>query len=97
MFLTKPYKGNVVHGVCEIFMDKNLADPDLSPGLKQLLRFDFMETRPPVWLLGLPPVVKAKHNGEGAGGQHLLVLIVVQAVGCCQCKSVANLKEKQKM
>ena len=45
----------------------------------------------PVWLLGLLPVMEAKHDGEGAGGQNLLVVDVVQAVGCCQGKSVANL------
>ena len=45
----------------------------------------------PVCLLGLPPVVEAKHDGEGAGGQQLLVVVVVQAVSCCQGKSVANL------
>ena len=37
----------------------------------------------PVGLLGLPPIVKAEHDGEGAGGQQLLVVIVVQAVSCC--------------
>ena len=51
---------------------------------------------PPLWLLGLPPVVEAKHDGEGAGGQQLpsvlvLLVLVIQAVGCCQCKSVSNL------
>ena len=51
-----------------------------------------MGTHPsPVLLLGLPPVVEAKHDGEGAGGQHLLVVIVVQAVSRCQSKSVPNL------
>ena len=45
----------------------------------------------PVWLHGLPPVVDAQHDGEGAGGQHLLVVVVVQAVRCCQGKSVPNL------
>ena len=59
-------------------MDKNLADPDLSPGLKQLKAWFYGNT--PVWLLGIPPVVKAKHNGEGAGRQHLLIVVVVQAV-----------------
>ena len=56
-----------------------------------------METGPPIWLLGFPPVVKAEHNGEGAGGQHLLIVVVIQAMGCCQGKSVANLKGKQKL
>ena len=41
--------------------------------------------------LGLPPVIDAKHDGEGGGGQHLLDVVVVQAVGRCQGKSVANL------
>ena len=45
----------------------------------------------PFWLLGLPPVVEAKHDREGAGGQQLLVVIVVQAVGRSQGKSVTNL------
>ena len=50
-----------------------------------------MVSKSPVWLLGLPPVMDAKHDGEGAGGQHLLVVVVVQAVSCCQGKSVPNL------
>ena len=50
-----------------------------------------MVSKSPVWLLGLPPVMEAEHDGEGAGGQHLLVVIIVQAVSCCQGKSVANL------
>ena len=45
----------------------------------------------PIWLLGFPPVVEAEHDGEGAGGQQLLVVIVIQAVGCRHSKSVANL------
>ena len=45
----------------------------------------------PVWLLGLPPVMEAEHDGEGAGGQQLLVVVIVQTVGRCQGKSVANL------
>ena len=50
-----------------------------------------MVSKSPVLLPGLTPVVKTKHNGEGAGGQQLLVVVVVQAVGRCQGKSVANL------
>ena len=50
-----------------------------------------MVSKSPVSLIGLPPVVEAKHDGEGAGGQHLLVVVVVQAVSCCQGKSVPNL------
>ena len=50
-----------------------------------------MVSKSPVWLLGLPPVMEAEHDGEGAGGQQLLVVVVVQAVGRCQGKSVANL------
>ena len=50
---------------------------------------------PPVWLCGLPPVVEAEHDGEGAGGQHLLVVVVVQAVSRCQGKAVANLGKKE--
>ena len=51
-----------------------------------------MVSKSPVWLPGLPPVMEAEHDGEGAGGQHLLVVVVVQAVSCCQGKSVANLR-----
>ena len=61
-----------------------------------------METQPPVWLPGLPPVVEAKHDGEGAGGQQLLavvvvvvvvvIVIVIQAVSRCQGISVSNLR-----
>ena len=58
-------------------------------------KLDFMETGPPVWLLGFPPVVKAEHDGEGAGGQHLLVVVVIQAVSRCEGKSVANLRRQQ--
>ena len=50
-----------------------------------------MVSQPPVWLLGLPPVMEAEHDGEGGGGQQLLVAVVVQAVGRRQGKSVANL------
>ena len=50
-----------------------------------------MVSKSPVWLPGLPPVMEAEHDGEGAGGQHLLVVVVVQAVGRCQGKSIANL------
>ena len=54
-----------------------------------------MVSKSPVRLPGLPPVMEAEHDGEGAGGQHLLVVIVVQAVSCCQGKSVANLAENR--
>ena len=37
----------------------------------------------PFWLLGLPPVVEAEHDGEGAGGQQLLVVVVKQAMSGC--------------
>ena len=35
--------------------------------------------------------MEAKHDGEGAGRQHLLVVVVVQAMSCCQGKSVSDL------
>ena len=59
-----------------------------------------MMPKSPVWLLGLPPVVEAKHDGEGAGGQQLpfvlvLLVLVIQAVSRGQCKSVPNLGRKQ--
>ena len=50
-----------------------------------------MLSQPPVWLLGLPPVVETEHDGEGAGGQQLLIVVVIQAVSRRQCKYVANL------
>ena len=50
-----------------------------------------MVSKSPAWLLGLPPVMEAEHDGEGAGGQQLLVVVIVQAVSSCQGKSVANL------
>ena len=62
-------------------MDNNLADPDLSPGTYASL--DPSVKQPPGWLPGLPPVVEAKHDGEGAGGQQLLVVVVKQAM--CGC------------
>ena len=55
------------------------------------MSFDLMVSKSPVWLLGLPPVVEAEHDGEGAGGQQLLVVVVVQTVSRRQGKSVANL------
>ena len=73
-------------------MDKYLAYPDLSPSMEGIIaNLTFL---PPVGFLVLPPVMEAKHDGEGAGGQHLLIVIVVQAVGCRQGKSVANLRGK---
>ena len=65
----------------------------------QVLISDLMVKQPPVWLLGLPPVMEAKHDGEGAGGQQLLLVLillvlVIQAVGCCQCESISNLGRK---
>ena len=46
--------------------------------------------------------MEAKHDGEGAGGQHLLVVVVVvvvgiQAVSRCQGISVSNLGEERNM
>ena len=59
-----------------------------------------MLSQPPVWLLGLPPVVEAEHDGEGAGGQQLLfglvlLVLVIQTVSCRQGKSVANLFDNE--
>ena len=76
-------------------MDKNLVDPDLFPGIRKTNANLYLGlSEPPDWLLdlGLPPVVEAEHDGEGTGRQHLLIDVVVQAVGCCQGKSVANLE-----
>ena len=72
-------------------MDKDLADPDPSPGNTDLYDDYLGVTQLPVGLLGLPPVMKAKHDRDGGGRQHLLVVVVVQTVSSCQGKSVANL------
>ena len=84
-------------------MDNNLVDSDLSPGTMQVLISDLVVKQPPVWLLSLAPVVEAKHDGEGAGGQQLLfvlvlLVLVIQTVSRRQCESVSNLGEsKQKL
>ena len=35
VLLTKAKEGKVIHRVGEVFVDKNLAHPDLSPGIQQ--------------------------------------------------------------
>ena len=57
------------------------------------MSFDLMVSKSPFWIRGLPPVVKAKHDGEGAGRQHLffVLVLIIQAVSRRQCKSVADL------
>ena len=45
---------------------------------------------PPVWLCDLPSIMNAKHDGEGAGGQQLLVVLGVEAVGRGQGEPVAD-------
>ena len=62
---------------------------------KTEISFDLMLPKSPVWLLGLPPVVEAEHDGEGTGRQQLFIVVIVQAVGLCQRKSVANLSRGQ--
>ena len=66
----------------------------------QVLISDLMVKQPPIWFLGIAPVVEAKHDGEGAGGQQLLfvlvlLVLVIQAVSRCQCEFVSNLGRKQ--
>ena len=46
----------------------------------QVLISDLMVKQPPVWLLGIAPVMEAKHDGEGAGGQQLLSVLVLVLV-----------------
>ena len=58
------------------------------------MSLDLMVSKSPVGLLGLPPVVETEHDGEGAGGQQLLVVVVVEAVSCRQSKSISNLRKK---
>ena len=76
-------------------MDKTLVDPNLSPDTNRPIQI-LPRQIPPVWIICLLPIMKAKHDGEGAGRQQLLVVVVVQAVGCRQGKSVAYLKCKFK-
>ena len=40
--------------------------------------------------------MEAEHYREGGGRQHLLLVVIVQAVSCCQGKSVANLRGMDK-
>ena len=85
-------------------MNDNLADPNMSPGIELAnVCLDCKVKQPPVRLRGLAPVVEAKHDGEGAGGQQLLfvlvlLVLVIQTVSRRQCESVSNLGEsKQKL
>ena len=69
VFPTKLKECDVIQGVSEVFVYKDLGNPDLSPD-KQWLdeNLNLVVSKPPVRLLGLPPVMKAEHDGEGAGG-----------------------------
>ena len=83
-------------------MDEDLVDPDLSPDSNRPIQILSRQIMTPAWLIGFPPVMETEHNGEGAGGQQLLFVIVllvlvIQAVGCRQCKSVANLRREVKI
>ena len=59
--------------------------------MPSLSSVDLMVSKSPVWLPGLPPVMEAEHDGEGAGRQQLLVVVlvvivvvnVIKAVGRC--------------
>ena len=73
-------------------MDKNLGDPDLCPVIKWTNENLDPDLELPVFLAGLLPVMEAEHYREGVGRQHLLLVVVVQAVSCCQGESVSNLR-----
>ena len=73
-------------------MDKNLGDPDLCPVIKWTNENLDPDLELPVFLAGLLPVMEAEHYREGGGRQHLLLVVVVQAVSCCQGESVSNLR-----
>ena len=73
-------------------MDKNLGDADLCPVIKWTNENLDPDLEPPVFLAGLLPVMEAEHYREGGGRQHLLLVVVVQAVSCCQGESVSNLR-----
>ena len=77
-------------------MDKNLVHPDQCPDTSIPIQIisGLILTLAPFWLIEVPPVVEAEHDGEGARGQQLLIVVVIQAVGRCQGKSVANLRGK---
>ena len=67
-------------------MINNLADPDLSPGVSLANAcHNRLMKQPPVWLRGLPSVMEAEHDGEGAGGQDLLLVVaaVKETMRCC--------------
>ena len=49
----------------------------------------------PVWFSFFTPIMDTEDDGEGAGRQQLLVVVVIQAMGCRQGKSVANLFESE--
>ena len=45
VILTKSQKCNVIHEIIELFMDNDLTDPDLSPGMKRInANLDLMVT-----------------------------------------------------
>ena len=73
-------------------MDKNLGDPDLCPVIKWTNENLDPDLELPVFLAGLLPVMEAEHYREGGGRQHLLLIVVIQAVSCCQGESVSNLR-----
>ena len=85
-------------------MHKNLAYPDRSPGIVWWSMEELMvnggadgqwrrwsDTNSPDGLSAVPPVVKAKHDGEGGSGQQDLV--VIETMSRCHCKSISNLME----
>ena len=76
---TKSQECNVIHGVCEVLMNNNLADPDLFPVIRCTNNEspEHMRYESPVWLFSFISVVEAKHDGEGTGWQQLLLVVVV--------------------
>ena len=63
VILTKSQQGDVVQGVGEVFMNENIADPDLSPDIKWMEENPFSKI-PPVWFSLLPPIMKTKQEGQ---------------------------------
>ena len=61
-------------------MDKNLVDSDLSPDSNRPIQNYIGKILTPASLIGFPPVMEAKHDGEGAGGQQLIFVLVLVLV-----------------
>ena len=60
-----------MEGEVKTFMDNDLADPYLPPSDTKMSNVRFPWCLPPVWFLGTPPIMEAKHYRKGARWKHL--------------------------